>query len=200
MEPFVVLKAAAMPLDLANLDTDRIIPARFLRHPRSDGYGQFLFHDLREDPGFVLNRPEYRAAGIVVAAENFGCGSSREGAVWALQGRGFRAWIAPSFGEIFEENTYKNGLLPVTLSAERVARIRAQLHERPGAVLTIDLRSQTITLPDGRLEHFEVEAFRKECLLNGWDDIDLTLRHEAAIAAYESRQRTQCPWLSREIT
>jgi 3-isopropylmalate/(R)-2-methylmalate dehydratase small subunit len=204
MKPFVNLQAVAAPFELANVDTDRIVPARFLRQPRSAGYGKFLFHDLRlradgsEDPGFFLNQPHWRGAKILVAGENFGCGSSREGAVWALEGWGFRAWIAPSFGEIFEENTYKNGLLPLRLPANRVARILALLAARPGAQLTIDLRAQTIALPDGNLERFELDSFRKECLLNGWDDIDLTLRHAAAISAYEARQKTETPWLTRE--
>jgi 3-isopropylmalate/(R)-2-methylmalate dehydratase small subunit len=206
MEPFVTLTAAAAPFDLANVDTDRIVPARFLRESRAAGYGKFLFHDLRvradgsENPDFFLNQPQWRGARILVAGENFGCGSSREGAVWALEGWGFRTWIAPSFGEIFEENTLKNGLLPVRLPAERVARIRAQLAARPGAELTIDLRAQTIALPDGSVERFELDPFRKECLLNGWDDIDLTLRQEAAILAYEARQRTETPWLTSQST
>jgi len=196
MEPFVRLKAIAAPLDWANVDTDRIVPARFLRFPRSVGYGQYLFHDVRREPGFPLDRPEWKGAQILVAAENFGCGSSREGAVWALAGAGLRAWIAPSFGEIFEENTFKNGLLPVRLPAARVAHIRAMLAARPGAELEIDLPSQRVTLPDGSTESFDLDPFRKECLLNGWDDIDLTLRDEAAIAAYEARQRAEAPWLT----
>jgi 3-isopropylmalate/(R)-2-methylmalate dehydratase small subunit len=202
MEPFVNLTAVAAPFALANVDTDRIVPARFLRQSRSAGYGKFLFHDLRvradgsEDPEFFLNQPQWRGAAILVAGENFGCGSSREGAVWALAGWGFRAWIAPSFGEIFQENTYKNGLLPVALPPKRVARIRALLEEKPGAQLTIDLPAQTIALPDGSVERFELDPFRKQCLLNGWDDIDLTLQHEPAIAAYEARQRSETPWLT----
>lgn len=204
MEPFIRLRAVAAPYDLANVDTDRIIPARFLRYARSAEYASYLFRDVRfaKDgtalADFFLNRPEYAGARILVAAENFGCGSSREGAVWALAESGFRAWIAPSFGEIFCENTFKNGLLPVTLPAERVARIRALLAAKPGSELTIDLPSQTIALPDGSVEPFEIDAFRKQCLLNGWDDIDLTLKHEAAIAAYEARQRDETPWLANE--
>jgi 3-isopropylmalate/(R)-2-methylmalate dehydratase small subunit len=202
MKPFSKLKAVAAPYALANVDTDRIVPARFLRKSRSAGYGKFLFHDQRhrpdgsEDPDFFLNEPRWRGAAILVAGENFGCGSSREAAVWALEGWGFRAWIAPSFGEIFQENTYKNGLLPVALPAERVARIRQLLEAQPGAELTIDLAAQTIALPDGSTERFEIDPFRKQCLLNGWDDIDLTLQHEQAIAAYEARQRSETPWLT----
>ena len=195
MEAFTTLTAVAAPLDIANVDTDRIIPARFLRQPRSAGYHNWLFHDLREKGGFVLDQPAYKGARILVAAENFGCGSSREGAVWALAGAGLRAWIAPSFGDIFFENSFKNGTLPVILPAERVARLRALLTEKPGASLTIDLEAQTVKLPDGSVERFDIDPFRKECLLNGWDEIDLTLQHEAAIAAYEKRQAAETPWL-----
>ncbi|MFL5520352.1 MAG: 3-isopropylmalate dehydratase small subunit [Gemmatimonadales bacterium] len=197
MKPFTTLTAVAVPLDVVNCDTDRIIPARFLRQPRSAGYENFLFRDLREsDPAFVLDRTEYRGAQILVAAENFGCGSSREGAVWALAGAGLRAWIAPSFGDIFFENSFKNGVLAIVLPIERVAGIRAMLLANPGAKLTIDLAGQMVTLPDGSLERFEVDPFRKECLLAGIDEIDLTLRHEAEIAAYERRQRDDTPWLA----
>ncbi len=196
MEPFTTLTAVAAPLDIVNVDTDRIIPARFLRLPRSAGYHNYLFHDLREKGGFVLDRLEYKDANILVAAENFGCGSSREGAVWALAGAGFRAWIAPSFGEIFFENSFKNGALPIVLAADKVARLRTMLAAKPGSTLGIDLAAQTVSLPDGSVERFEVDPFRKECLLKGWEEIDLTLQHEAAIAAYERRQRSELPWLS----
>lgn len=188
MEPFTTLTAVAAPLDTANVDTDRIIPARFLRQPRSAGYHNWLFHDLREKGGFVLDHPDFKAAKILVTAENFGCGSSREGAVWALAGAGLRAWIAPSFGDIFFENSFKNGVLPVILPTEKVARLRKLLADKPGAQVTIDLAAQTVAYPDGSVEKFEVDAFRKECLLNGWDEIDLTLQHEKAIADYERRQ------------
>ena len=200
MEPFTTLTAVAVPLDLVNVDTDRIVPARFLRQPRSAGYENFLFHDLREsDRGFVLDRPEYRDAQILVAAENFGCGSSREAAVWALAGRGLRAWIAPSFGDIFLENSFKNGALAIVLAPERVAALREHLKANPGARVAIDLPSQTVRW-DGGEDRFEVDAFRKECLLAGIDEIDLTLRHEAQIAAYEERQAAQTPWLSAPLS
>ena len=190
MEPFTTLTARAVPLDLVNVDTDRIIPARFLRQPRAVGYGKFLVHDLREaDPAFVLDRPEYRDARILVAAENFGCGSSREGAVWALAGAGFRAWIAPSFGDIFFENSFKNGALAIVLPHARVAAIRELVHRDPAGELTIDLAAQTLRLPDGTKDPFEVDPFRKECLLAGIDEIALTLRYESAIAAYERHER-----------
>ena len=199
MQPFTTLTAVAVPLDLVNVDTDRIVPARFLRKPRSAGYQNFLFHDLREsDPAFILDRPEYCDAKILVAAENFGCGSSREAAVWALAGHGLRAWIAPSFGDIFFENSFKNGVLAITLPKERVAAIRAQLKAAPGTELTIDLAAQTVRLPGAGAERFEVDPFRKECLLAGIDEIDLTLRYEKDIAAYELRRREEAPWLARK--
>ena len=198
MDAFTTLSARAVPLDLVNIDTDRIVPARFLRRPRSAGYQNFLFHDLREqEPGFALNRPEYQGAQILVAAENFGCGSSREAAVWALAGIGLRAWIAPSFGDIFFENSFKNGVLAFTLPHGRVAAIRQQIAAAPEAPLSIDLPAQTLTSPDGRVDHFEIDPFRKECLLAGIDEIDLTLRYEPDIAAFEQRQRIEMPWLAR---
>ena len=197
MEPFTTLTAVAAPLPIANLDTDRLIPARFLRQPRSAGYHNYLFHDLREQGDFILDRPAYKGARIIVGAENFGCGSSREGAVWALAGAGYRAWIAPSFGDIFFENSFKNGTLPIVLAADRVVALRTLLIDQAGAQLTIDLAAQTVTLPDGSIERFEVDPFRKECLLNGWDEIDLTLQHAQAISDFEARQRAQSPWLVR---
>ena len=197
MQAFTTLTAVAAPLPIANLDTDRLIPARFLRQPRSAGYHNYLFHDLREQGDFILDRPAYKGARIIVGAENFGCGSSREGAVWALAGAGYRAWIAPSFGDIFFENSFKNGTLPIVLAAERVAALRTLLIDAAGAQLTIDLAAQTVTLPDGSVERFEVDPFRKECLLNGWDEIDLTLQHAQAIAEFEARQRLEAPWLVR---
>ena len=199
MKPFTTLTAVAVPLDLVNVDTDQIVPARFLRRPRSEGYENFLFHDLREaDRDFVLDLEPYRGAKILVAAENFGCGSSREAAVWALAGFGFRAWIAPSFGDIFLENSFKNGVLAIALPPARVAAIRDRLRASPGSQLTIDLPAQTIALPDGTVEPFEVDPFRKECLVAGIDEIDLTLRHEREIGEYEHRARARTPWLFRD--
>jgi len=197
MEPFTTLTAVAVPLDLVNVDTDQIVPARFLRRPRSEGYQNFLFHDLREGHReFPLDRPEYRDAKILVGAENFGCGSSREAAVWALAGHGLRAWIAPSFGDIFMENSFKNGVLAITLPLERVAAIRDQLRRAPGATLTIDLPAQTVRLPDGASERFDIDPFRKECLVAGVDEVDLTLRYSREIAEYEQRQLARTPWLA----
>jgi 3-isopropylmalate/(R)-2-methylmalate dehydratase small subunit len=200
MEPFSRVSAVAAPLDLPNVDTDRIIPARFLRKPRDVGYGQFCFHDLRlrpdetEDPGFVLNRPAYRDARILVAAENFGCGSSREGAVWALAGRGVRAVVAPSFGDIFHENCLRNGLLPGRLPAAVVATLRRALHATPGATLAIDLPAQTVTGPDGTSHPFEIDPFRKQALIEGLDEVGLTLRRAGEIDAFEVRHAAEWPW------
>jgi len=197
MTPFTRLDAVAVPLDIVNVDTDRIVPARFLRQPRSAGYENFLFRDLREsDPDFVLDRDAYRGAQVLVAAENFGCGSSREAAVWALAGSGLRAWIAPSFGDIFFENSFKNGVLAIVLPHDRVVALRGQLARDPGARVAIDLPAQTVTFPDGTIERFDIDPFRKECLVAGIDEIDLTLRHLDQIEGYEARQRAETPWLA----
>ncbi len=202
MDAFTTLTAVAAPIDLANVDTDRIIPARFLRQPRGPGFDRYLFHDVRfeesgaERPEFVLNRPEFRGARILVAAENFACGSSRESAVWALVAYGFRAFVAPSFGDIFAQNCGKNGALAVRLPRDTAARLRQQLHARPGAEMTVDLPAQIITGPDGAHHAFEVDAFLKECLLRGQDEIALTLGYESAIAAHEERRSREMPWLS----
>jgi 3-isopropylmalate/(R)-2-methylmalate dehydratase small subunit len=202
MQAFTRLTAVAAPIDLPNVDTDRVIPARFLRKPQgSPGYDRFLFHDVRfnadgaEKPEFVLNQPSTRGAKILVAAENFGCGSSREAAVWALMAYGIRAVIAPSLGDIFHQNSFKNGMLPVILPAHTVAGLRQQLHARPGAELTVDLESQTVTAPDGAVHRFEIDAFSKEKLLKGQDDIALTLGYEAQIRDYEARHSAEMPWL-----
>ncbi len=201
MEPFARLSAIAVPLDQANLDTDRIIPARFLRKPRSGGYGGFLFHDVRfnadgsEVSDFILNRSPYRDARILVADRNFGCGSSREGAVWALFDYGFRSVIAPSFGDIFFNNCFKNGLLPIVLREEIVAGLREQLNRQPGARIDIDLAAETLVAPDGVRHRVEIDPFRKRCLLHGFDDIGLTLEHEAAILAFEAGASAERPWL-----
>jgi 3-isopropylmalate/(R)-2-methylmalate dehydratase small subunit len=202
MEPFTRLTAVAAPIDLPNVDTDRIIPARFLRRPQgSPGYERFLFHDVRFDaagterPEFVLNQAPYRDARVLVTAENFGCGSSREAAVWALAANGIRAVIAPSLGDIFRQNCGKNGVLAVLLPAETVATMRRQLHDRPGAVVTVDLASQTVTGPDGAAHEFAVDGFRKRCLLEGLDEIGLTRTYEPAITAFEAQHAEAFPWL-----
>ncbi len=196
MQPFTRLTAVAAPIDLPNVDTDRIIPARFLRKPKgAPGYDEFLFHDVRfnaegsEKPEFVLNQPAYRNTRILVTAENFGCGSSREMAVWALDAYGVRLVIAPSLGDIFFENCFKNGLLAIILPPDAVADLRHQLHERPGAMITVDLERQMVIAPDGVAHHFEIDPFRKQMLLTGGDEIALTLTYERAIAAFEARHR-----------
>ena len=200
MQPFTSVTAVAAPMDLPNIDTDRVIPARFLRKPK-EAMGGLLFHDVRfDDQGheredFVLNQPPFRSARILVVADNFGCGSSREAAVWVLEAHGIRSVIAPSLGDIFHENCYKNGLLPVILPRDVVAGLRAQLHASPGAAITVDLASQTVTAPDGTAHRFEVDPFRKQALLSGQDEIALTLGHEKAIAAFEARQTREMPWL-----
>jgi 3-isopropylmalate/(R)-2-methylmalate dehydratase small subunit len=202
MEPFVRLTAVAAPIDLPNVDTDRIIPARFLRKPPgSPDYTRYCFHDVRFDeggrerPDFVLNQAPFRAARILVAAPNFACGSSREAAVWVLRAYGVRCVVAPSFGDIFFENCAKNGSLAVVVPAELSADLRRQLHERPGALMTVDLEAQALTAPDGTRHAFTVDPFRRECLLRGQDDIALTLSHESAIAAFEQGRRAEMPWL-----
>ena len=194
MQPFTTITAVAAPIDLPNIDTDRVIPARFLRKPK-DQYGGLLFHDVRfDDEGneredFVLNQAPFRDAKVLVVADNFGCGSSREAAVWTLEAHGIRSVIAPSLGDIFHENCYKNGLLPVILPAAVVASLRTQLHARPGATVTVDLAAQTVTAPDGATHRFEVDPFRKQALLTGQDEIALTLSYEKEIAAFEARRR-----------
>jgi 3-isopropylmalate/(R)-2-methylmalate dehydratase small subunit len=201
MRPFTRVTAVAAPIDLPNVDTDRVIPARFLRRSRETADASLLFHDVRFDAegrereDFVLNQPPFRQAGILVTAANFGCGSSREWAVWALDAFGIRAVIGSSFGDIFHENCLKNGLLPVRLPADVVADMRGQLHASPGAIITVDLETQTVTAPDGTAHRFDVDPFRKQALLGGQDEIALTLTHEAAIAAFEGRRRAEAPWL-----
>jgi 3-isopropylmalate/(R)-2-methylmalate dehydratase small subunit len=203
MQPFTRFTAIAAPIDRPNVDTDQIIPARFLRKPReTPAYATFLFHDVRfhadgtENPEFVLNRPAFRSAAILVVADNFGCGSSREMAVWALDAHGLRVVIASSLGDIFLENCVKNGLLPVSLPDGAVTALRRRLHERPGTTLSVDLDDQTVLEPDGTLHRFEIDAFRKEMLQSGRDEIALTLGHEAALAAFEARRRQEAPWLT----
>ncbi len=182
MQRFTTLEAVAMPIAQPNVDTDQIIPARFLQKLRKDGFGQYLFHDLAENPDFVLNRPAYREARILVAEQNFGCGSSRENAVWALYDRGFRVVIAPSFGDIFFTNCLKNGLLPVVLPTDVVDDLLPSLR---GQSLKVDLESQLVTLPDGAGHHFDIDPFARHCLLNGIDELDYTLSLMQEIAAFE---------------
>ena len=200
MESFTTLTAVAVPIDLANVDTDQIIPARYLGRPRSEQVDG-MFHDLRCDAqgkpraDFALNRTEYAGAQILVADRNFGCGSSRENAVTVMRDNGFRAFIAPSFGDIFYNNCFQNSCLPIRLPAERVDALRAALRASPGARITIDLASKVVQGPDGTMDRFEIDSFRKDCLLKGVDAIDLTLGHEAEIAKFEERQRAEQDWL-----
>ena len=193
MQPFVVLEGVAAPLDQSKIDTDQVLPARFLRRPRKEGYGQFLFKDWMDNPAFVLNQDAYRKAKILVADRAFGVGSSREQAPWALVDYGIRCVIAADFGDIFYLNSLKSGLLPIALDA--CEHLRKQLHARPGATMKVDLPAQTVTGPDGSAYRFEIDAFRKKCLLEGLDDIGITLQHEPAIAAFEANYRQRFDWL-----
>jgi len=203
MQPFKKFTAGAVPMDMQNIDTDQIIPARFLRKPRSAGYENWLFYDARFDNNnqpiadFVLNRSEYANAQIIVARENFGCGSSREGAVWALAGAGFRALIAPSFGDILASNSLKNGLLPIVLPSEIVGQYLKNLEENPGAQITVDLETQTVIGPSGKQASFEIDPFRKQCLLRGQDDIGITLEYTDQITAFEKQHFAEKGWLQR---
>ena len=187
MEPFVRLDAVALPIARPNVDTDQIVPARYLQKPRIDNFGDYLFRDLREDPAFVFNREAYRGARIVVAERNFACGSSREHAVWALYDHGFRAAIAPSFGDIFASNAQKNGFLPIVLPPATVARMLADLIAHPGARMLVDLPRQVVRAPDGAEHAFEIDAFARQCLLEGLDEISHTLTLLPAIEAYEAQ-------------
>ncbi len=202
MRPFTDLHAKAAPLPMANLDTDQIIPKQFLKTVEREGLGKGLFYDLRFDaaghpkPGFVLNDPRYAGAGILVAGDNFGCGSSREHAAWALEDFGIRCVIAPSFADIFYGNCFQNGLLPIALPE---ADVRVLMDEAKGGnhVFSVDLASQTVTAPSGRLFRFEIDPARKEKLLQGLDSIGETLQHAAEIDVFEMRQALGQPWLER---
>lgn len=194
MEPFTTLEAAAMPIDQPNLDTDQIIPARFLGKPRSMQV-EALFKDLRAKPDFVMNQPGFAGAKIIVAERNFACGSSRENAVTVMMDNGFQAFIAPSFGDIFFNNCFQNGALPIRLAPARAAEIRAALHAKPGSPVKIDLVSQTVTGPDGKTDRFDIDSFRKDCLLKGVDEINLTLSYDAEITRFEAKQQQEMSWL-----
>jgi 3-isopropylmalate/(R)-2-methylmalate dehydratase small subunit len=200
MEPFRKLDTVAAALAVENIDTDQIIPARFMRAPRSTDHGQFLFHDMRRRPDgteredFPLNQHELARAGVLVADTNFGCGSSREAAVYALFDAGIRCVIAPSFGDIFYSNATKNGLLPVVLDRETVQSIWRTLEVANSARVEVDLEAQTVHLPDGTTHRFEIDPFKKRCLLEGLDDIDLTLGHSDEIVAHERAAADATPW------
>jgi 3-isopropylmalate/(R)-2-methylmalate dehydratase small subunit len=201
MEPFKKLDGVAAPLPMINVDTDMIIPKQFLKTTKRTGLGKALFHELRTRPDgseiddFVLNKPSYRHAKILVTGANFGCGSSREHAPWALLDFGIRCVIASSFADIFYNNCFKNGILPITLPQEDVDRLTDDAERGANAVISIDLEKQEIRGPDGGCLKFEVDMFRKQCLLNGWDDIGLTMRNERKISDFEARQKVQLPWL-----
>ena len=214
MKAFTQHTGLVAPLDRANVDTDQIIPKQFLKSIKRSGFGPNLFDEWRYldvgqpgqdssnrplNPEFVLNFPRYRGASVLLARENFGCGSSREHAPWALEEYGFRAIIAPSFADIFFNNSFKNGLLPIVLSEQQVDQLFNEVAAFPGYELTIDLERQVVVKPDGTELPFEVQPFRKYCLLNGFDDIGLTLRHADKIKAFEAERLAQKPWLNNRI-
>lgn len=210
MDKFETLTAIAAPLDRPNVDTDAIIPKQFLKSIKRSGFGPNLFDEWRYldhgepdsdnsrrplNPDFVLNQARYRGAKILLARENFGCGSSREHAPWALLDFGFRVIIAPSFADIFYNNCFKNGILPIVLNAASVESLFKEVTAAPGYQLSVDLPAQVVTTPQGATFKFEVDAFRKHCLINGLDDIGLTLQHVDAIRAYEARRKLETPWM-----
>jgi 3-isopropylmalate/(R)-2-methylmalate dehydratase small subunit len=210
MKAFTQITGLVAPLDRNNVDTDAIIPKQYLKSIRKTGYGPFLFDDWRyldagdlgidpatrrPNPEFVLNQPRYAGAEILLARQNFGCGSSREHAVWALSDYGFRAVIAPSYADIFFNNCFKNGVLPIILTEAQVDQLFKEAQASEGYALAIDLPAQTVTTPRGESFPFDVDALRKHCLVNGLDDIGLTLQHAEAIKTYEARRKQQAPWL-----
>jgi 3-isopropylmalate/(R)-2-methylmalate dehydratase small subunit len=195
MEKFTVLNGLVAPLDRANVDTDQIVPKQYLASIKRTGFANGLFAEWRKDPQFVLNQPRYQGAQILLGRKNFGCGSSREHAPWALIDYGFRSVIAPSYADIFFTNSFKNGLLPVVLSEAEVERLFHECNAFPGFRLVIDLERQAVASTDGALTmRFEIDPFRKYCLLNGLDEIDLTLRHADKIREFETRRKTAYPW------
>ena len=201
MQKFTTLRGVAAPMPMINVDTDMIIPKQFLKTIKRTGLGKNLFDEMRfemdgkEKPDFVLNKPAYRKAQILVAGENFGCGSSREHAPWALLDFGIRCVIAPSFADIFYNNCFKNGILPIKLPQSDVDLLMDDAKRGSNAILTIDLENQVITGPDGGHVHFEIDPFRKKCLLEGLDDIGLTMEHAGDIDSFEKRDRQARPWI-----
>jgi len=210
MKSFTVVEGRVAPMDRANVDTDMIIPKQFLKSIKRSGFGPNLFDEMRYldegqpdsdnsqrplNPDFPLNHPRYKGASILLARENFGCGSSREHAPWALEDYGFRCIIAPSFADIFYNNCFKNGILPVVLTAEQVERLFAALYAEEGYQLTVDLAQQQVLTPGGEVLRFEVDPARKHCLLHGLDDIGVTLESAAAIRSFEQGWRQRSPWL-----
>ena len=214
MQAFTVHQGLVAPMDRENVDTDAIIPKQFLKSIKRTGFGPNLFDEWRyldhgepgqdpasrkPNPDFVLNQPRYQGASVLLARQNFGCGSSREHAPWALEQYGFRALIAPSFADIFFNNCFKNGVLPIRLPESQVAQLFDEVAAFVGYRLTIDLQRQVVIKPDGSELAFEIEPFRKYCLLNGFDDIGLTLRHADKIRAYEAERLLRKPWLARTL-
>ncbi len=214
MQPFTELTGLVAPLDRANVDTDAIIPKQFLKSIRRTGFGPNLFDEWRYldrgepgqdcsnrplNPAFVLNQERYQGATVLLARTNFGCGSSREHAPWALLDYGFRALIAPSFADIFYNNCFKNGILPIVLPEDEVERLFREVQATPGYRLTVSLPEQAVATPAGAVLHFEVDSYRKHCLLNGLDEIGLTLQHAEAIRGYEARRRQEAPWLFADV-
>lgn len=210
MKSFASIKSTLLPLDRSNVDTDAIIPQQYLKSVKRTGFGKYLFDNWRyldpgtldtdpgqrrTDPDFVLNQDMYAGAEVLLVRDNFGCGSSREHAVWSLLDHGFRVVIASSFADIFCSNSYKNGLLPITLQAEEVDDLFNQVEQDPAHACTVDLEKQAVQDGNGRVFSFGISAFHKHCLLNGYDEIDLTLQHEDRIRAYENRMKQACPWL-----
>ena len=215
MQAFTQHQGLVVPIDRANVDTDAIIPKQFLKSIRKTGFGPNLFDEWRyldkgepgvpesqrkPNPDFVLNQPRYKGASILLARKNFGCGSSREHAPWAIDQYGFRAIIAPSFADIFFNNCFKNGLLPIVLPEAVVDALFQAVHATPGYQLAIDLARQVVVTPEGVEHGFDVEPFRKHCLLNGLDEIGLTLQHAADIEAFQAKRLAAKPWLKRELT
>ena len=201
MDKFTKLDSPAAPMRMINIDTDRIIPKQFLKTIERSGLGKFLFNDMRynddgsDNPDFVLNQASYKRAEIIVAGDNFGCGSSREHAPWALLDFGIKCVISTSFADIFFNNCFKNGVLPIKVSPEELEELMGDAEKGDNARLSVNLESQTITRPDGSTVAFEVDPFRKHCLLEGLDDIGLTLQHDEAIDDFEAKQRSGQPWL-----
>lgn len=201
MKPFITLTAKAAPLDMINVDTDIIVPKQFLKTVKRTGLGVNAFYNIRYDdngdllPDFVLNKPEYQGAEILITGENFGCGSSREHAPWAILDMGFRCIIAPSFADIFFNNSFKNGILPIALPQEQVDALMKSAEDEPDALIEVDLEKQTITRGNQFSFEFEIDPFRKHCLLNGLDDIGLTMEKGAKIDVFEEKRATEQPWV-----
>ncbi len=205
MQAFTTLTGLVAPLDRVNVDTDQIIPKQFLKTIKRTGLREGLFFDWRkqkdgsQDPAFFLNQPRFQGATILLTRDNFGCGSSREHAPWALLDQGFRCVIAPSFADIFYNNCFQNGILPVVLKADEVLAMMNDVLAMPGYQLTVDLGKQTVASLNGASAHFEIDPFRKDCLYRGLDAIGLTLQHETTITSYEARRKAEVPWLFTDL-